>query len=36
MLITISLGKTIQTITRIVEGRAPKSAKEAGFAATTL
>lgn len=31
-----SLGKTIQTLTRIVDGRAKKSDKEDGWAATTL
>lgn len=30
------LGKTIQTLTRIVDGRAKKSDKAAGYAATTL
>ncbi|KAF7799491.1 hypothetical protein EIP86_010726 [Pleurotus ostreatoroseus] len=32
----MGLGKTIQTINRIVEGRPPKSAKEDGYAKSTL
>lgn len=31
-----SLGKTIQTLTRIVEGRAKKSDKDEGWSASTL
>ena len=33
---SISLGKTIQAITRMVEGRINKAGREAGFAKTTL
>ena len=31
-----SLGKTIQAITRMVEGRINKAGRDAGFAKTTL